>query len=333
MSKKRILIVGVGSIGERHLRCFQTTNQAELGICELNDALRVEITDRYKVSESFSAVEQAGASQWDAAVIATPAHTHIPIAMQLAEHGTHLLIEKPLSVDLQGIEQLQSLVRERNLLCAVAYVYRAHPGITAMRKKIASGHIGKPLNLIIKSGQCFPFYRPGYRDTYYADRSRGGGAIQDAATHLFNIAEWLIGPIDRVCADAQHMCVQGVDVEDTAHVLARQNGAMTVITMNQFQPINETLIEVHGEGGSVQLSMHESCWRWADEPGGAWEAQAWGEMDRDAAFVTQAQAFLTALDRKNIPLCTLDEGIQTLRVNLAVLRSANESHAWEQVAS
>ena len=333
MNKKRVLIVGVGSIGERHIRCFYATGRADVGICELNDMLRNTIKDRYQVNDSFSSLDQALVEKWDAAVVATPAHTHIGVAHQLAQSGVHLLIEKPLSTSMDGINELSEVISERGLHCAVAYVYRAHPGLAAMRDKINSGFIGKPLNLVVKSGQCFPFYRPGYKYTYYKDHARGGGAIQDSLTHHFNIAEWLIGPIHRVCADADHLAIPGVEVEDTAHVLARQGDAMSVITMNQFQPVNETTVDVHGDAGSVQLVMHDSCWRWANEPGGVWQTQGWEPFDRDYPFLTQANAFLDVIEHNNKPLCTLSEGIQTLRVNLAALRSAHESHGWEEIGS
>jgi predicted dehydrogenase len=331
MVNLRVLIVGVGSIGERHTRCFQATGRAEVGICEPNESLRNHIADKYEIMESFEGVDEAMDARWDAAVIATPAHTHVPIAQTLAQCGVHLLIEKPLSLDMSGIDKLQKTVVDKNLVSAVAYTYRAHPGLSAMREKIRSGFLGTPLTLLIKSGQCFPFYRPAYRESYYVDRATGGGAIQDAATHLFNTAEWIAGSIDRVCADAEHLTLQGVDVEDTVHVLARQGSAMSVFALNQFQAPNELLIEFHGDSGSVQLAMHEACWRWADKPAGKWHTETWGTSERDNGFITQANVFLDAVNGNGSPLCTLTEGVQTLRVNMATLHSALETQAWVDV--
>ncbi len=52
-----------------------------------------------------------------------------------------------------------------------------------------------------------------------------GGGNQNALTHLINAGEWLIGPVDRILADAAHQLLPGVDVEDTVHVIARQQGS------------------------------------------------------------------------------------------------------------
>ena len=92
-----MLVIGTGSIGERHVRCFLNTGRATIGICEIHDKVRDEVAAKYEVCASFSALEDALKTSWDMAVIATPAHTHIPIALKLAKAGINLLIEKPLS--------------------------------------------------------------------------------------------------------------------------------------------------------------------------------------------------------------------------------------------
>src|SRR5690606_5691963 len=107
--------------------------------------------------------------------------------------------------------------------CGVAYVYRAHPAAQATREAIQSGRFGKPLQVVAVSGQPFAHFRPAYRDIYYAHHDQGGGAIQDGLTHTLNLCEWLVGPITRLSADAAHLRLEGVDVEDTAHVLARHD--------------------------------------------------------------------------------------------------------------
>src|SRR5437879_1529660 len=102
----RVLIIGVGSIGERHLRCFRSTGRAEVSFVEINAELRQMVAERYRVRSAYAELETALADRPDMAVIATPAPLHIPIAIRLAEAGIHLLIEKPLSTNLDGVERL-----------------------------------------------------------------------------------------------------------------------------------------------------------------------------------------------------------------------------------
>jgi predicted dehydrogenase len=204
-----------------------------------------------------------------------------------------------------------------------------------MRQAIRDGRFGRPLQLVAVSGQDFPFYRPAYRQTYYAKRESGGGAVQDALTHVINAGQWLLdAEISQVVADAAHLSIPGVNVEDTVHVLARHAGGgagdrvLASYSLNQHQAANETTITVACEHGTARLDLHESRWRSATKPGEPWADQNSGPpLDRDGPFVRQASAFLDAVEGTSPPLCTLAEGVATLRANLAILRSV-ETGGW-----
>jgi predicted dehydrogenase len=322
-----VLIVGVGSIGERHLRCFAATGRARVSLCEVNPTLRAAVAERYSVARAFENLEDALAAR-PAVVVCTPAHLHLPIALAAARAGAHLLIEKPLSTSFDGLADLEQECEQRQLTAAVAYVYRAHPVLAAMREAIHSGRFGEPVEIVAKCGQHFPLYRPAYREIYYRDRATGGGAVQDAITHMMNAGEWLVGPVDRLVADLDHQVLEGVTVEDTVHVLTRHGGVMGCFSLNQHQAPNETTITVICRGGTVRFEAHENRWRWMQEPGGAWHDEPCDPVERDTPFIRQAEAFLDAVEGRRAPLCSLEEGAQTLRVNLAILASA-EAGAWQ----
>ena len=88
------------------MRCFQSTGRARLSFCEVNQALRAQVAKEYKIERHYPDLESALADRYDAAVICTPANLHIPMAIRLAEAGVHLLLEKPLSTSLDGIDKL-----------------------------------------------------------------------------------------------------------------------------------------------------------------------------------------------------------------------------------
>jgi len=332
MNLPKILIVGVGSIGERHLRCFQATRRAELSLCETNPTLRQAVADRYHIQETFADLTSALASSPTAAVIATPSQLHIPMARQAIEAGCQLLIEKPLSTSLDGVDQLRDLVAARQAIVSIGYTWRNHPAAHALRDALGSGKFGKPVELVIQSGQNFPTFRPAYREIYYTRRETGGGCIQDALTHMLNLGEWLVGPMTRVAADAAHLMLPGVEVEDTVHVIARHSGVLASYNMNQFQAPNETTITVHCERGTLRCETHHARWRWITEPEptGTWHDELIAPFERDYLYIRQAEAFLDTLAGTREPLCTLDEGIQTLKVNLAVLQAADTA-TWQTV--
>lgn len=329
-TKHRVLIVGVGSIGERHLRCFQATGRCELALLEINPELRRAVGERYSVSRTFADLDAALAEPPEAAVVATPADSHVPIATRLAAAGLHLLIEKPLSTSLDGIGPLEEAIRKRNVIAAVAYVYRCHPMLVGVRQALVAGRFGRPVELIAVSGQHFPTYRPAYRNTYYTSQATGGGAIQDALTHVVNAGEWLLGPIDRLVADAGHQILEGVAVEDTVHLLARHGPVMASYSLNQYQAPNELSLTLVCERGVMRCEFHDHRWRWMTDPGGAWHDESMVALERDTLFIAQANAFLDAAQGRIPPPCSLAEGVQSLRVNIAALASV-ESGSWQSI--
>jgi len=252
------------------------------------------------------------------------------MAIRLAHAGMHLLIEKPLSTSLDGIERLQEELRRRHLVAMVAYVLRAHPALPAMRQAIASGRFGRPVQLVATAGQHFPSYRPSYRAIYYADRATGGGAIQDALTHVLNAAAWLVGPMDTLVADAAHQVLEGVEVEDTVGLLARHGSVLASYALNQHQAPNEWTITVVCEQGTARFELDQHRWRWKVRPDEPWHDETFGPIERDALFVAQAHAFLDCVEGRAAPTCTLDEGVETLRANLAALASLT-SRGWQNV--
>jgi predicted dehydrogenase len=328
--RKSILIVGVGSIGERHLRCFQTLGNADVSFCELNPVLRKTIADRYSVTKSFDDFGRALDEGPDAIVICTPAHLHIEMAAAAVHEGIHVFIEKPLCTTLDGIDVLAAEIAKRKLVAAVAYVYRAHPALTAMRDAIRSGRFGEPVQIVATAGQHFPFYRPAYRETYYKNHLTGGGAVQDALTHIVNAAEWLIGPVTELVADAAHQVLDGVEVEDTVHLITRHKNILGSFTLNQHQAPNESSLTVICKKGTARFEMHNSRWRWQTQPADTWHDEAAAKLERDTLFTLQAESFLRALDGTHQPLCSLAQGHQTLRVNLATLRSI-ETRSWQKL--
>jgi len=316
-----VLIVGCGSIGERHLRCFQRTGRAVPVACEVNAEVLRKVCDTYAVA-GFSGLDAAlAAARYDGAVVCTPANSHLPIASRLLEHGAHVLIEKPLSTSLDDVPALQQTVARTGRFCAVAYTYHFMPGIRALREEVRSGRFGKPLQAVVQAGQHFPTFRPAYRQIYYTRHETGGGAIQDLLTHFVNALEWIVGPATRVYVEAAHQFLDGVTVEDTVCLTARHGDVLASYALNQFQPPNEALYQVHCERGSLKYEYHEQ--RWAEWPRGAdaWQYHPAPVRERDDLFVAQANAFLDAMEGRPTDLATVDEAIQTLKVNLANLES------------
>ena len=333
--KTTVLIIGCGSIGERHLRCFQRTGRAEPVACEIAPAVLQRIREQYRVGGYASLDEALAASRFDAAVVCTSADSHIAVTKRLLQHGAHVLIEKPLSTSLNEVDSLKQTIAATGKFCRVAYTYHFMPGLREMRALLRSGRFGTPLQVIVQAGQHFASFRPAYRQIYYTRHETGGGAIQDLLTHFVNAIEWVVGPTTHVFVEAAHQFLDGVTVEDTVCLTARMGNVLVSYSVNQFQPPNETTYQIHCENGSLKYEFHEQ--RWAEWPRGAeaWQYHPAPVKERDDLFVAQANAFLDGIVGQPTDLATVDEAVQTLKVNLANLTSwrTGKPVSVEQIAN
>ena len=329
----RVLVVGVGSIGERHLRCLQSTQRCELSFCETLGERRSAIADRYGIAQAFCSLDEAlESAPFDAAVIATPAPTHVPFAIQLAEQGVHLMIEKPLSTSLDGVDDLVRVVRRQNVVAAVGYTQHAHPAIIQLRHLIAQGLVGDVRQIRVEIGQPLAVFRPAYADVYFASHEQGGGALQDFLTHWYSVGDALAGPVTRICSDAAHLGLERVDVEDTVHSLTRHGTAMGVYTCNLWQQPNDVVLTLCGDSGTVRVDYGQSRCSLMTEPDGEWQHFPVDVPDRDSIYIRQNSAFLDEIEGHGIAYCNLQAGIRTLRVNLASFTSARTG-TWQEVES
>jgi predicted dehydrogenase len=315
-----ILVIGGGSIGERHLRCFQAIG-CTVALCDTNADRLHELAGKFHLARTFTDLALAAKENWYGVVIATPANLHAEHAIAIAPSTAALLIEKPLCTRLEDAQRLPAALKDK--VVQVGYVLRFNPATQHVRQLLNEGVIGSLHQVTIVAGQNFPSLRPAYRQTYYQSHATGGGAVQDAATHLFDMVQYLAGPLDWIFCDYAHQEVADVEVEDTVHLIGRANGerVLVSIALNQFMAPNETHLQLNGSRGSLAIRFHEhragmlmlgdSEWTWTEPL----------VEERDDLFREQAQAFLSAAVGQEPPLCGLEDGIRALKVNLAALQS------------
>src|SRR5262249_21731226 len=119
-----------------------------------------------------------------------------------------------------------------------------------------------------------------------------------------------------------------VEVEDTVHVIARHKTVLSSFSLNQHQAPNEGSLTSIGKNGTARFEIHNSRWRWQIDPKDIWHDEAAQKPERDTLFTLQAESFLPAIEGLQKPLCSLEDGLQTLRVNLNILKSIEE-RCWK----
>ncbi len=213
--RKKIIIIGAGSIGRRH-----ATNLATLGtdvsVFDVNQTLLKTICYENNwdpVLDIDSALDQ---NRFDAAIICTPNDLHIPYAQKAVDAGLHIFVEKPLSHTMVGIENLIAAQKRKGLIGMAGFNLRFEPGLQYIKQRLDPAHVAFAH---VEFGSYLPGWRPGtdYKKGYSANKSMGGGIILDDV-HEIDYACWLFGYPQSVHSTFGTYGGLDIDVEDVAEM-------------------------------------------------------------------------------------------------------------------
>lgn len=320
----RVVVLGCGSIGRRHLG-----NLRALGV----DALAAydPLTERlHEVATALEVTPFASLDdvwRWAPTVVfvTAPTSQHLELALAAAEHGCHLFIEKPLADRLAGTEQLVRLVQERGLVSLVGCNLRFLPGLQAVKRWLDAGAIGRVVAARIEFGQYLPDWRPGsdYQASYSARRALGGGIILDAI-HEIDYARWLLGePLDVACF-AGSLSHLEIETEDTAAILLRLPNAIIEIHLDYVQRVYSRTCQIIGDEGTI---------RWEYTSGEARYYRAGGRCELafnpagwtpNEMYLAELRHFLACLAGEATPALDVAGGRRVLQIALAAKQAAAE---------
>jgi len=321
----RILVVGCSSIGKRHIGNLLALNAGEVLAFDVLSERRREVASTFGV-KALEHLEDAWKHDLDIALITVPTSLHIALALQAAEHGCHLFIEKPLSDRLEGIDPLLEAVKQRNLATMVGCNMRFHPGPARVKQLIDEGAIGRVIAARIQTGSYLPDWRPheDYRKSSSASAERGGGAILECI-HEIDLALWYFGPGDAVGAASVPADAIGLEVEGLAEVLIRhQSGVLSSVHLNFVQRDYRRCCQIIGTDGSLywdfedgKVGWHKAGgeWRVFDQPPG-WEG--------NQMFADELAYFLHCVEEGATTFNGLENGLAALQVALKAKEYAEE---------
>jgi predicted dehydrogenase len=213
----RVLVVGFGSIGKRHLRLArEMLPHAEIGVLRHRKSDVVPEFADY----SFNTVFEALAFSPKVAVIANPATFHISVALLFAKAGVHLLIEKPLSNNLNGIKSLIDICLKQGIVLATGYNLRFMSSLKNFKSIIDEGLIGDVWSVHAEAGQYLKYWRQDtdYRKSVSAQSILGGGVLLELS-HELDYLRWIFGEIEWVQATLSTQSDLEIDVEDSMHLI------------------------------------------------------------------------------------------------------------------
>src|SRR5487761_1951170 len=314
----KIAILGCGSIGRRHLRNLVTLGQTDLLAFDPQSEAREQV-----LAETGVRVCATTAEVWreapDAALITSPSNLHVPLALEAAQHGCDLFIEKPLSSTLDGLDELQSEVQSRELITMVGCNMRFHPGPAAVKALLDQAEIGAVLSARIQSGSYLPRWRPqsDYRQSYSAS-TEWGGAILDCI-HEIDLALWYFGPASLLAAVRLPAQSLGLETDGLAEMLLRHEaGVLSSVHLNFVQRDSRRGCQIIGTTGTIYWDFSERVVKIFGEDGALSEAisepPGW---DANQMYLDEVKHFLQAVKTRQPTMNPVAGGVAALKIALA----------------
>ena len=321
----KIMIAGLGSIGRRHLRNLQDIGYKELILYRSNRSTLPDAELDGLLTESDLGL--ALAHQPEVVRVSNPTALHLPVATAAAYAGCHLFIEKPVSHNLSGLDELTSVVNERGLKVGIGFQFRFHPGLLAIRRFLDDCAIGQVVYARVQWGEYLPSWHPweDYRQSYSARSDLGGGVVLTLC-HPFDYLRWLLGEVDSVSATTGHLGDLKIDVEDTADVtLSFQSGAIGYVHLDYLQNPPLHTLQIVGQQGTIQWDSADGAVRYdRADTDGQQRIPVPPEFVRNVMFINELRHFLDCVNGEHEPAVGLSDGIRTLEIALAAKHSARE---------
>ncbi|TET81643.1 MAG: Gfo/Idh/MocA family oxidoreductase, partial [Anaerolineales bacterium] len=323
----RFIICGLGSIGRRHLRNLMALGQHDVilyrtGKSTLPDDELSGLQVEYDLATALD--------RWqpDAVVVANPTSMHLEAAIPAAEAGCHLLIEKPISHSLEGIDNLRTGLKTGGGRALVGFQFRFHPGLIAAKRLLEDEAVGRPISVRAHWGEYLPDWHPweDYRLSYSARADLGGGVVLTLC-HPFDYLGWIFGEVMTVKAEVGSISDLGLEVEDTAEItLTFKNGPLASVHLDYNQRPASHWLEIIGNKGTIRWDNADGVVHWWSTEKAGWQMiPAPKDFERNTMFLHEMRHFLNIIVGKEQPICSLEDGIRALEIALAVKRAALEN--------
>lgn len=334
----KILIIGLGGIGQRHTRnlrallgdsveiiAYRTRRLTHVVTPTMGVDAQRNVEEVYNI-QSFDSLDAALGQKPDAALICNPSSLHVEVTRACLKAGCDVLIEKPLSDSLNGTHELAALAATNNRIAMVGYQLRFHPCLMKLQEVVASGVLGSLLGVRATIGEYLPNWHP-YEDyrTMYAARADLGGGVVLTQIHEFDFLYSIFGTPTRIYAVGGHWSDLEVDVEDTASSLMEVQYAGRTLPIQLHQdylqsPANRQC-EVIGDKARAVMDLHTQTVATYARNLPAPELFRVEHFDRNNLFLDQTRHFLECIRTRSKPLVDLHDGIQSLRMALAAKQS------------
>jgi len=329
------LIIGCGSIGQRHLHNLKKIGLNNISIYDMDKKKVDKISLKYKTKKFFD-LDDALSSTPDFSFICTFPSSHIPIAKKCVKANSHIFIEKPISSELNQVEGLLNKAKSQKLQVAVGYNMRFDKGLSLVKKKLQRLEISTPLSIFVQWGHNIKFWRPGLEYKNHYVLKKGGGIILDDS-HEYDYLRWLLN--DEVksvfCQTSKSKSIKTKTESNASIILKFKSGIVANLMIDYVRPTYERECHIIGEKGDIKwkvMPLTKGAWKKFDVKNrtivttnylnGRTPQQNNFTVKDNEVYMDEVKSFLKSIEKNERPFVDGWDGLRTLKIGVAALKSA-----------
>ena len=252
-------VLGLG-VGRMHAQAFHQLDTTDLvAVCDSQEARLEPVAEQYGCRAYTDLDDLLADKNVELISVATPHKSHAALAIRCMRAGKHVIVEKPMTVDLDEADQMIAASRETGRTLGSVFQRRYWPAALKAKATIDEGKIGRPLLGIAQVS--FPRSKSYYdRDPWRGSwEHEGGGVLTNQGIHTIDMFQWFMGgdPVE-VIGRWANLAHPYVDIEDTAAAVIRfQSGALGVLSGTTSASWSHMSIVIHGAKGHSIGVMEE----------------------------------------------------------------------------
>jgi len=318
----KALVVGYGSIGQRHISNLLSFPNIEILVCTNR---KYDTFLRKKKCKIFDSIEKCLKEKPDFAIITNVTSLHIKTAIQLANSGINLLIEKPLSDTLDGVQTLLKIIKKRKLTTLMGCVLRFHPCIRKIKEIVSNDMVGRIISVIVENGSYLPYWHlsENYLSSYAAREDLGGG-VTLTSIHEIDYLYWFFGGVKEVYSITGKFSDLELSVDDlSASLLRFKNNIIAEVHLDYFQNPSFRSCKIIGTKGTIYWNSETNTVKVYDIKRKKWiQKLKLKNYDWNTMYIKEIHHFLNCVKKKEKPINDVYEGAKVLKIALAIKKSS-----------
>jgi predicted dehydrogenase len=333
-SKFRVLIIGAGSIGQRHTFNLNKLGIKNIAIYDTNPLKAKQLARKYN-AQFYYDLDSASSFKPDCSFVCTYPNTHLELANFCLDINSHVFIEKPLATSTTGIENMLKKAEKKKFKIAVGYNMRFDKGLNYLKKKIQFKY--HPLAISAQWGHNLKLWRPGlsYKNHYVLQKENG--LILDDS-HEYDYLRWLLDD-EVISVYCQTQKIPSLKKSDgiASLILKFRKGTIANLFIDMLRPKYERNCHVLSDHGDIrwQFTPSKAGWKNYDSKANSIVTESTLNSTRpieknfeviaNQMYIDEVRNFFSSILSDTDSFVDGWEGLKTLKIGLAAIESASKN--------